>query len=101
PLASAAAYRRERLSTRLVASITDRETLRKALNAYAAGSDHTALANGTAVGDNLPVAFVYSGNGSQWAGMGIAAHRRNASFRAQFDLVDDSFSKLAGWSLRE
>jgi phthiocerol/phenolphthiocerol synthesis type-I polyketide synthase C len=101
PLASAAAYRRERLATRLVASITDRETLRKALNAYAAGSDHTALANGTAIGDNLPVAFVYSGNGSQWAGMGIAAYRRNASFRAQFDLVDDSFSKLAGWSLRE
>ncbi len=30
-------------------------------------------------GDNLPVAFVYSGNGSQWAGMGIAAYRRNAS----------------------
>jgi acyl transferase domain-containing protein/NADPH:quinone reductase-like Zn-dependent oxidoreductase/short-subunit dehydrogenase/acyl carrier protein len=101
PIASAAAYRRERLPTRLVAPTGDRATILEALHAYAGDAEHPALTKGMAVGEDLPVAFVYSGNGSQWVGMGVAAYRRNAAFRARFDLIDESFAKLAGWSLRE
>ncbi|HYP58582.1 MAG TPA: acyltransferase domain-containing protein, partial [Beijerinckia sp.] len=49
----------------------------------------------------VPVAFVYSGNGSQFAGMGRAAYAQNAAFKAHFDAADRIFGKLAGWSLAE
>ena len=49
----------------------------------------------------MPIAFVYSGNGSQWAGMGIAGYRNNEAFRSHFDAVDAQFQQIAGWSLTE
>ena len=55
---------------------------------------------GTAVGQDMPVAFVYSGNGSQWVGMGISAYRHSAPFRAHFGVVDSLFQQIAGWSLQ-
>ena len=100
-LANATAYRRERLSNRLVVSLADGGGVVGALRAFTRESGHPQLTVGTAVGRDLAPAFVYSGNGSQWAGMGIAAYRRNAVFRAQFDRVDSHFGALAGWSLRE
>jgi phthiocerol/phenolphthiocerol synthesis type-I polyketide synthase C len=44
---------------------------------------------------------VFSGNGSQWPGMGQAAYRANADFRDAFGEVDAFFKPLAGWSLKE
>ena len=46
-------------------------------------------------------AFIFPGQGSQWAGMGIWAYRHNARFRAHFENIDDYFRALADWSLRE
>lgn len=40
---------------------------------------------GEAVAPRARVAFVFSGNGSQWPGMGRAAYRGNACFRETFD----------------
>ena len=48
-----------------------------------------------------PVAFVYSGNGAQWAGMGRLAFARNAAFREQFNAVDALHRRHADWSLAE
>ena len=73
----------------------------EALDAYIAGTEAPQLTSGTAVGHDLPIAFVYSGNGSQWAGMGIAAYRNNGAFRSHFDAVDAQFQQIAGWSLTE
>ncbi|MGA7385237.1 MAG: acyltransferase domain-containing protein, partial [Methylocella sp.] len=56
---------------------------------------------GTAVERSATVAFVFSGNGSQWPGMGRAAYEGNAAFRAQFNAIDRIFLDLAGWSLAE
>ena len=47
------------------------------------------------------IAFVFSGNGAQWAGMGRSAYARNAAFRTAFDEVDALFAPRTGWSLRE
>lgn len=43
------------------------------------------LAMGEAIARQARVAFVFSGNGAQWPGMGRAAYRGNAAFRAAFD----------------
>ena len=67
-----------------------------ALAAFIAGTEHPQLHCGAAVGNELPIAFVYSGNGGQWAGMGISAYRQNARFRAHFDNIDDHFRQRRG-----
>ncbi len=100
-VANAAAHRRNRLAHRLVVAATRRRDVTQALNAFIAGAEVPQLSSGTAVGHELPIAFIYSGNGSQWAGMGITAYRHNAAFRAHFDAVDEHFEQIAGWSLRE
>ncbi len=43
------------------------------------------LAMGEAIARQARVAFVFSGNGAQWPGMGRAAYRGNATFRVAFD----------------
>jgi phthiocerol/phenolphthiocerol synthesis type-I polyketide synthase C len=100
-LASAAAYRRERMANRLVVSLVAQEEVVSALHAAAEGAEHPHLTASVAIGRDLAPAFVYSGNGSQWVGMGMAAYRHNAAFRKQFDEVDSLFQGLAGWPLRE
>ncbi|MGG7519392.1 SDR family NAD(P)-dependent oxidoreductase [Allorhizobium undicola] len=39
------------------------------------------------------LAYVYSGNGSQWAGMGVDAYRQNSLFRESFDRVSQLFRR--------
>ena len=100
-LANTVAYRRERLGTGLAISSSRHADVTEALHAFIAGAEHPELSWGTAAGKDLPAAFVYSGNGSQWPGMGIAAYRHNQTFRAHFDNLDGYFCDLAGWSLKE
>lgn len=101
PFAGALAHRRDRLATSLAIATTKRTEATEALHAFVAGTEHPLLSWGDAAGENLPVAFVYSGNGSQWPGMGIAAYRHNPRFRAHFDEIDEYFQKVAGWSLKQ
>ncbi|WP_018262854.1 type I polyketide synthase [Methylobacterium sp. WSM2598] len=100
-IAAAAAHRRERLPTRLAVPLADASAVAESLRAVAASEEPPAGALGTASERSGPVAFVYSGNGSQWAGMGRDAYAANASFRSRFEAVDALFRPLAGWSLTE
>ncbi len=100
-VSNAVAHRRERMAHRLVVAATRRRDIAAALDAYIAGTEAPQLTSGTAVGHDMPIAFVYSGNGSQWAGMGIAGYRNNGAFRSHFDAVDAQFQQIAGWSLTE
>ena len=99
--ASTIAHRRDFLQNRLVVSTKHGSDVAAALAAFIAGTEHAQLESGIAVGNELPIAFVYSGNGGQWAGMGISAYRHNAKFRGHFDNIDDHFRQIAGWSLKE
>lgn len=47
------------------------------------------------------IAFVYSGNGSQWAGMGAALYEADPVFRRAIDDIDECFAPLAGWKIAE
>ncbi len=100
-LASAVIHRRERQSNRIVISSTRSGEVSRALNAFISGVEDPNLTVGTTVGDEMPVAFVYSGNGSQWVGMGMSAYRNNMHFRARFDQVDGYFKQIGGWSLKD
>ncbi|MBV9066417.1 MAG: acyltransferase domain-containing protein, partial [Methylobacteriaceae bacterium] len=100
-IAAAAGHRRERLAERLVVPLADPEALRNSLRAAAEQADEiSAGMRGTSVGKNASVAFVFSGNGSQWPGMGRTAYNANAAFRRRFDEIDAHFQDLSGWSLR-
>ncbi|MDA1052331.1 MAG: SDR family NAD(P)-dependent oxidoreductase [Planctomycetota bacterium] len=45
------------------------------------------------------VAFVFSGQGGQWARMGLELMQREPVFRQWMEEIDSLFRKLAGWSL--
>ncbi len=99
-IAAAAAHRRERLPARLALPL-GRAGLAESLRAVAEGEEPDTVQLGTATEREAEVAFVYSGNGSQWGGMGREAYEENAVFREVFDRADRLFGKLSGWSLKE
>ncbi|MGQ2917232.1 type I polyketide synthase [Rhizobium oryzihabitans] len=50
-------------------------------------------------GKLIKTAFVYAGNGSQWAGMGLDAYRTNVDFRVRFDAFSNLFAARSGLDL--
>ena len=101
-IVAATAYRRERMRERVVLRADDAPALSFALAQFAdSGRPDHASARGTAVDGDGSIVFVFSGNGSQWPGMGRAAFRSNATFRKAFAQIDSYFAPLAGWSLTE
>lgn len=97
-LVAAAGLQRDRLSHRLVIWEDDRAALLAALE-KAEKEEKGPAVSGRAVAGNQAPAFVFAGNGSQWAGMGVEAFERNAAFRTSFEQADALFSTLSGWSL--
>jgi acyl transferase domain-containing protein/NADPH:quinone reductase-like Zn-dependent oxidoreductase/NAD(P)-dependent dehydrogenase (short-subunit alcohol dehydrogenase family)/acyl carrier protein len=99
---AAAGHRREFHSERLAIPFDGPKTLLQALEQAGAKNalEMNAIA-GTAVERAAPVAFVFSGNGGQFPGMGRAAYEANPVFRAQFNAIDRIFLGLSGWSLAE
>ncbi|MGA9214013.1 MAG: beta-ketoacyl synthase N-terminal-like domain-containing protein, partial [Methylocella sp.] len=99
---AATGHRRELHSERLVIPFDEPKALIQTLD-QAGGKNalDSAAITGTAVERSAPVAFVFSGNGGQWPGMGRAAYEANPVFRAQFNAIDRIFLGLAGWSLAE
>ena len=47
------------------------------------------------------VGFVFSGQGAQWAQMGVDLARREPVFSAALTDVDERFRRLAGWSVTD
>lgn len=84
----------------LVACRTDGEDAAQTLRRFAEGDAGAAVHTAEHLADARGPVFVYSGNGSQWAGMG----RRlldDADFRAAVDEVDALFAPLAGYLLAD
>ena len=87
----AAAHLRDPLPHRaLVLGTTPDEILGK-LQQVARGAEGSSIVAGQALGAGLPVAFLFSGNGSQWAGMGRAAWHANPHFRDALTEVSEQF----------
>ncbi|MCK7612098.1 type I polyketide synthase [Roseibium sediminicola] len=94
------AHARDLLSERLVVLGKSREEKLAALRTFSEeGEDLPDLVSGSIIKPEAKIGFVFSGNGSQWAGMGQEAYQADADFRKAFDNVDKLFMALSGWSL--
>ncbi|PNG25647.1 type I polyketide synthase [Methylocella silvestris] len=104
-IVAATGHRRESHCERLVIPVESPKSVVEALDKAALaptvqqGPAAPTLITASAIKRDAPVAFVFSGNGSQWPGMGQHAYEANAPFRARFDEIDALFRPLAGWSL--
>ncbi|AJY64993.1 type I polyketide synthase [Burkholderia glumae] len=89
-VAATAARRRQWFAHRLVIAPASDDEGRAALAALAAGAAElpACVVRGEAPADPGRVAFVYSGNGCQWAGMGQQLYDEEPLFRAALDEVD-------------
>ncbi len=95
-LAAAAAHRRQWLEHRAIIAPATFDEAHAALVALARPEEvaaqgdiaPAALVHAQVVAEDAPVALVFSGNGSQWAGMGRQLLAEDAVFRAAVEEVD-------------
>ncbi|MEV6907452.1 SDR family NAD(P)-dependent oxidoreductase [Amycolatopsis sp. NPDC051071] len=81
------AVHRSHLSTRACVVTSDRAELTAGLRALAEGREHPAVVDGP-TGDPGDPVWVFSGHGSQWAGMARGLLDRDTAFTRTIDLLD-------------
>ncbi len=94
-----AAHARDLLSQRLVVMGDTPESRLTSLEAFLAEEEPAETVTGEALKPSDKIGFVFSGNGSQWAGMGQEAYQKDETFRLAFERVDKIFMGIGGWSL--
>lgn len=98
-LAYGAAYKREWLNHRLAVHGKNPEEIATALTRYlATGETETAVLEDIQTKENK-LAFVYSGNGAQWLGMGQQLLTESPSFLTYLQEVDALIQPQAGFSI--
>ncbi|WP_394843018.1 SDR family NAD(P)-dependent oxidoreductase [Pendulispora brunnea] len=95
-----AARRRVHHRNRLVVLGTTADELRRGLADFLEGTHHPGVVRGEAVLDGMSkTAFVFSGQGSQWLGMGRELLASDPDFASGLRFMDVSFREEFGWSL--
>src|SRR5262249_44129781 len=97
-VASAPRWRRRRAAHRLALTLGEPARMVASLRGFTETGNLVDGVAGVAPSAPPKICFVFSGNGSQWAGMGRAAFARNRAFRQCFSETDEIFIRLAGWS---
>ncbi|MBV8165490.1 MAG: type I polyketide synthase, partial [Alphaproteobacteria bacterium] len=97
-LVRAAARKRDLHANRLAVIGATPAALADSLRGYADGQSSPTTVWGSAV-PRGQLAFVFSGNGSQWAGMARDALKHSATFRAGLEAVDKYLAPALGWSV--
>lgn len=102
-IAYTAGVRRSHYEHRLAVVGESKEEVALALAAYGRGEPAAGSVTGRISPGTPPkLAFIFSGQGSQWLGMGVQLLRTEPAFRRAFFACDDAVMKEAGWSpLRE
>ncbi|MEV0407769.1 beta-ketoacyl synthase N-terminal-like domain-containing protein [Actinoallomurus sp. NPDC050550] len=96
------ALRRAHLAERAVVAAEDSAALADGLRALASGAPHDAVTTGRVLTDPGPgPVFVFSGHGSQWAGMGRELLATEPAFAAVVDELEPVFAAEIGFSPRE
>lgn len=98
----AAGQRRSHLDYRVAAVAADRATMLVRLREYLAGAPSTGIAAGhRASGTSSRLAFVFSGQGQQWAGMGRELLDAEPVFRDALQQVAAAFRRHGDFDLLE
>mgnify|MGYP005846405735 CR=1 FL=1 len=100
-VAYAASHRRQRLMQRLAVFGRTKEEILQQLAEFSEGKAGTGTVQENVLAEAGKVAFVYSGNGAQWLGMGRALLVEAGEFRRAVQEVDELFQPLAGFSIQE
>ncbi len=95
----AAAHLRDALPHRAIVPGSTTDEIRHRTERFARGETASPVLTGQALGSNLPVAYLFSGNGSQWAGMGRDAWHSDTRFRAALEDIAGHFAKAQKWSI--
>ena len=98
-VAYSAAFHREVNPHRLALNAADRHTRTLALEQFATAGKAVGITLGKHRSEASGAAFVYSGNGSQWAGMGLQLFADDAVFRDALIEVDEVYAKRCGESI--
>ncbi len=98
-IAYAAAHRRDRLGKRLALHANTPDEAAEKLADYAQGGAPDGLVLEEQLSQSGGVAFVYSGNGAQWVGMGLRLMAESPAFAAILAELDASMQPVAGFSL--
>ena len=98
--ATLAAYR-EHMKLRLVVTGDNSDEIRSRLRKLEKNPDHgeKGLKPVEGPGKNSLGAFAFTGNGSQWRGMGTSLLRSNREFAGALEEVDGLLASLHGWSM--
>jgi acyl transferase domain-containing protein/acyl carrier protein len=99
-LLRAAARGRDHHPQRLVALPRNPASIAEALTDFLNDEPSPSIIAGTALRAG-ELAFVFSGNGAQFVGMGRDALRTNPAFQQAIDIVDRLLHPELGWSVRE
>ena len=100
-IAATLATKRSHLMYRAVILARTQTEFKTALRQLAAGNTDAANIITGQEQPSCKVCFTFSGQGSQWWGMGRDLLERNATFSAAVDAFDAKFIPVAGWSIRE
>jgi phthiocerol/phenolphthiocerol synthesis type-I polyketide synthase C len=85
----------------LVHDMNDVKTALSSLIESSAELREPLLASGNALSKPQGPVFIFSGNGSQWQGMGHVLLNQSPIFKATLEEIDLYFKPLSGWSLLE
>jgi acyl transferase domain-containing protein/NADPH:quinone reductase-like Zn-dependent oxidoreductase/NADP-dependent 3-hydroxy acid dehydrogenase YdfG/acyl carrier protein len=104
PLADACAMAsvgRSHFNHRLAVTAASCEDAAAALRCFLAGQGKRSLAVGTTPGSRPKIAFLFTGQGSQYVGMGRKLYQEQPVFRAAIDACDQALREPLGRSLRD
>lgn len=94
-----ASSRRSHFEHRLSVVGGTKEELAASLESYLRGEAPSSVTQGKATPARAKVVFVFSGQGSQWVGMGKKLYDEESSFRSVIDSCDALLMGRLGWSL--
>ncbi|WP_433325198.1 beta-ketoacyl synthase N-terminal-like domain-containing protein [Spirillospora sp. CA-294931] len=98
-IAVASTVRRTHLAHRLAVVGDSGDELAAGLEAFERGEAHPSVADDLTEEQPPPVAFVFSGQGSQWPGMGLDLYGRETAVTETLDECDAVIAAHGGWSL--
>ncbi|MDD9964954.1 MAG: thioester reductase domain-containing protein, partial [Myxococcales bacterium] len=95
------ATRRQHYEHRLALTAQTRDELVEALGALEQDRFRSSVSSAVAASSSPPVAFVFTGAGAQWPGMGRDLFDEEPVFRARLEECDRAIQAETGWSVIE